>query len=451
MKVEFEKNQRGLCREAIPDGWRVALLKDLSLLKISNGAFNDPKCVGSGYKLINISDLYQGPKIRTENLGRLSLSESEYKTFKVSRGDLFFTRSSLKKEGIAHCNVFLSDEENVVYECHMMRVRPNPELVDSKFLQEFCLAGPARDYFISHGKTTTMTTIDQGSIGGLPVLLPPLPEQQKIAAVLTAVDDKLDVIARQIEATETLKKGLMQTLFSRGVGTQDATGRWIAHTEFQDSELGEIPEAWEVVPLGGLIQKLMDFRGRTPKKLGMDWGGGDIPALSANNVRMGYIDFDRECYLGSNELYSAWMVHGDTKQNDLVFTMEAPLGNVAVIPDDRKYILSQRVILLRPTERVSHSYLFQYLRSDAFAKILDVNATGTTAKGIQQKRLVQLPVVLPSLEEQCRIADVLGVLDAKLDTLSAKQAHYGTLKRGLMQKLLTGEWRVKLDSPDGTA
>ena len=166
---------------------------------------------------------------------------------------------------------------------------------------------------------------------------------------------------------------------------------------------------------------------------------------------MGYIDFDRECYLGSNELYSAWMVHGDTKQNDLVFTMEAPLGNVAVIPDDRKYILSQRVILLRPTERVSHSYLFQYLRSDAFAKILDVNATGTTAKGIQQKRLVQLPVVLPSLEEQCRIADVLGVLDAKLDTLSAKQAHYGTLKRGLMQKLLTGEWRVKLDSPDGTA
>lgn len=94
------------------------------------------------------------------------------------------------------------------------------------------------------------------------------------------------------------------------------------------------------------------------------------------------------------------MVHGDTKQNDLVFTMEAPLGNVAVIPDDRKYILSQRVILMRPNERASHSYLFQYLRSDAFAKILDVNATGTTAKGIQQKRLVKLPVVLPHLKSK---------------------------------------------------
>jgi type I restriction enzyme S subunit len=283
------------------------------------------------------------------------------------------------------------------------------------------------------------------------VPLPPLPEQQKIAAILTAVDDKLDVIARQIEATRTLKQGLMQTLFSRGVGTQDAEGRWVPHAEFKDSELGEIPVGWTVVPLGELIEKLMDFRGRTPKKLGMDWGGGDIPALSANNVRMGYIDFDRECYLGSDELYAAWMVQGDTQKNDLVFTMEAPLGNVAVIPDDRKYILSQRVVLLRANQRVKHSYLFQYLRSDTFRKILEANSTGTTAKGIQQKRLVQLPVVVPPPEEQGRIADMLSAIDGKVGALQSKQFHHQTLKRGLMQKLLTGEWRVNVDpSATGT-
>ncbi|RMJ37614.1 hypothetical protein IPC1273_25925 [Pseudomonas aeruginosa] len=333
---------------------------------------------------------------------------------------------------------------------HIARIRV---LIDAHVEADFvyqCLKHQAYAIYyraILTGQAYPQISLEQ--VRRTPVAFPPLPEQKKIAAILTAVDDKLDVIARQIEATQTLKRGLTKTLLSRGVGTQDANSRWVPHTEFEDSELGEIPQAWEVVPLGSLIQKLMDFRGRTPKKLGMDWGGGDIPALSANNVRMGYIDFDRECYLGSNELYSAWMVHGDTKQNDLVFTMEAPLGNVAVIPDDRKYILSQRVILMRPNERASHSYLFQYLRSDAFAKILDVNATGTTAKGIQQKRLVKLPVVLPPLEEQGRIANVLGVVDAKLDALSAKQANYETLKRGLMQKLLPGEWRVKLDSPAG--
>lgn len=289
-------------------------------------------------------------------------------------------------------------------------------------------------------------SLSRSSLEALDVATPPLPEQQKIAAILTAVDDKLDVIARQIDATQTLKQGLMRALFSRGVGTQDADGRWVPHAEFQDSELGEIPVGWTVAPLGELIEKLMDFRGRTPKKLGMDWGGGDIPALSANNVRMGYIDFDRECYLGSDELYSAWMVQGDTRKNDLVFTMEAPLGNVAVIPDDRKYILSQRVILLRASQRVIHSYLFQYLRGDTFGKILEANSTGTTAKGIQQKRLVQLPVVVPPLEEQGRIADILGSIDSKLDALLSKRSHHQTLKRGLMQKLLMGEWRVNVDA-----
>lgn len=293
----------------------------------------------------------------------------------------------------------------------------------------------------------TRAKLNKSELEKIELLLPAsFEEQHQIATVLAAVDEKLDVIARQIEATQTLKQGLMQTLFSRGVGTQDADDRWVPHTEFKDSELGKLPAGWEVAHLGELLEKLMDFRGRTPKKLGMDWGGGTIPALSANNVRAGYIDFDRECYLGSEELYAAWMVQGDTQKNDLVFTMEAPLGNVAVIPDDRKYILSQRVVLLRTNNRVNHRFLFQYLRSDTFGKILDSNATGTTAKGIQQKRLVQLPVVVPNLEEQAHIANVLDAIDSKLSALAAKQARHQDLKRGLMQKLLTGEWRVKVDA-----
>lgn len=296
------------------------------------------------------------------------------------------------------------------------------------------------------GTSNSMKNISKETVLSLPVPRTPLAAQTRIAAILTAVDDKLDLTTRQLEATQRLKQGLMQSLFSKGVGIQDADGGWVPHTEFKDSELGKIPVGWEVAPLGELIEKLMDFRGRTPKKLGMDWGGGAIPALSANNVRPGYIDFDRECYLGSDELYTAWMVQGDTRKNDLVFTMEAPLGNVAVIPDERKYILSQRVVLLRANKRANHSFLFQYLRSDTFGKILDSNATGTTAKGIQQKRLVQLPVVVPGLEEQACIANMLATIDCKLHSLSAKLSHHQTLKLGLMQKLLTGEWRVKVDA-----
>ena len=169
----------------------------------------------------------------------------------------------------------------------------------------------------------------------------------------------------------------------------------------------------------------------------MDWGGGNIPALSANNVKMGFIDFKRECYLGSEELYDTWMTKGHTQKNDIVFTMEAPLGNAALIPDSERYILSQRVILLRCNDSFSPEYLYQFMMSDHFQDILDTNSTGTTAKGIQQKRLIKLPLLRPPLPEQKKIARILSSVDSKLALIDQQITTTQTLKKGLMQKLFT--------------
>lgn len=115
------------------------------------------------------------------------------------------------------------------------------------------------------------------------------------------------------------------------------------------------------MPLIQILHNIIDYRGRTPKKLGMNWGGGNIPALSAGNVKQGYIDFEQDCYYGSVELYTKWMKQGATRKNDIIFTTEAPLGNVALIPDDKKYILSQRTVLLQVREGVSNVFLFHQL------------------------------------------------------------------------------------------
>lgn len=194
---------------------------------------------------------------------------------------------------------------------------------------------------------------------------------------------------------------------------------------------------WKSVPLSSCIDKVIDFRGKTPKKIGMEWGNGSIRALSANNVKQGYIDFNRECYLASEELYDAWMTKGDCSKGDIVFTMEAPLGNVALIPDDNKYILSQRVILLKPNESVLSEYLFHFMSSESFQNELNANATGSTAKGIKQTRLVKLKVTLPSTEEQQKIAEVLSTVDKKIDLIDQKIAETEKLKTGLMQKLFS--------------
>lgn len=212
---------------------------------------------------------------------------------------------------------------------------------------------------------------------------------------------------------------------------------------YKQTDVGVIPDEWMTQTIAQASRKIQDYRGRTPKKLGMDWGGGDIPALSAGNVKMGFIDFAEECYLASELLYKRWMVNGDIEQGDIVFTMEAPLGNVALIPDNRKYILSQRTVLLQPNSETIYSpFLYQVLMSHWFQRQLIENATGSTAQGIQRKKFEKLSVVCPPLPEQRAIAAALSDVDAllaKLDQIIAKKRD---LKQAAMQQLLTGQTRL---------
>jgi predicted HTH transcriptional regulator len=190
---------------------------------------------------------------------------------------------------------------------------------------------------------------------------------------------------------------------------------------------------------------------KSPKELGMDWGNGNIRALSANNVEMGRINFQKETYLGSLKLYKKWMNNGETSKGDITMTTEAPLENVAQIPDNSKYILSQRVILLKMVPEVALSDFFaQYFQGEQFQTELIKQSTGTTVLGIQQKKLVKISLPLPPLPEQHRIASVLSTLDECIKKTEALITKLKQVKAGLMQDLLTrgidSEGRIRDES-----
>lgn len=196
-------------------------------------------------------------------------------------------------------------------------------------------------------------------------------------------------------------------------------------------------DEWSKEPLLQRVTRIVDFRGRTPKKLGMEWSEKGYLALSALNVKDGYIDYSADAHFGGEELYSKWMSGNELHKGQVLFTTEAPMGNVAQVPDDRKYILSQRTIAFSVDSlALSEDFLAVLLKSLSVQKQLEARSSGGTAKGVSQKFLDSCFVKLSDdLKEQQKIGDFFKQLDASLEHHKVKLDKLNNLKQAMLQKM----------------
>ena len=194
--------------------WVEYKIFDLAIDKtLNNGVFNDQNKVGKGYKLINVLDMYIQRDIDESRLSLLDIDKKEFERNKVNYGDIFFTRSSLVKEGIAFSNVYLGVSNDITYDGHLIKLSPDLNIIEPKFLNYCLKVAYVRKQLIQGGKTATMTTIGQQEVGNTLVKIPCLEEQIRIANFLSAIDQKIDVVSKQIEQAKQWKKGLLQQMF----------------------------------------------------------------------------------------------------------------------------------------------------------------------------------------------------------------------------------------------
>src|ERR1035437_2892078 len=174
------------------------------------------------------------------------------------------------------------------------------------------------------------------------------------------------------------------------------------------------PLGWEYCKLGN-ISKFIDYRGKTPEKT-----ESGIRLITAKNVRFGYISFEPEEFISEDD-YEKWMTRGFPRENDILFTTEAPLGNAAVIDIKEKFALAQRVICFQLHDPRISSFLRIAILSNSFQCLIIEKATGMTASGIKSAKLKEIPVPLPPLAEQYRIIAKVDELMAICDKLEEQQ------------------------------
>jgi len=272
--------------------------------------------------------------------------------------------------------------------------------------------------------------LDKSFIEKLEFSIPPLPEQKKIASILTSVDEVIENTSRQIDKLQDLKKATMNELLTKGIG----------HTEFKDSELGRIPKSWDVRTLGVVCQKIQDGTHFSPTT-----GGGSYKYLTSKNIRMGKLSLSKIETISESqhrEIYKRC----DVKFGDILLTKDgANTGNVAINILEEEFSLLSSVAFIRPSESAQTHFLLQYLMSDTAQSLMSELMSGNAITRLTLQKIKAFPLPLPPASEQTDIYLPLTAIDKQSLNLEAKKRQTQSLKKSLMQDLLTGKVRVTVN------
>lgn len=170
---------------------------------------------------------------------------------------------------------------------------------------------------------------------------------------------------------------------------------------------------WNQFVLGEIAELVIDYRGKTPKKLGGDWCECGYRVLSAKNIKTGRIVQPDTIRYIDEDLYRKWM-KDEVQRGDILITSEAPFGQIFFWGSDEKIVLGQRLFCVRIKPEYDARFIYYYMTTPKFQNELDGRATGTTVMGLRQPELMKCVVCCPDIQEQKVIATILSSIDAKI-------------------------------------
>ena len=313
-------------------------------------------------------------------------------------------------------------QENVYYYAYLLRYMALSGFIES----------------LARGIRERSTEFRFNEFKELDLLIPTVSEQIQIANFLDhkteQIDELIRIKARRIALLQEQRTVLINQAVTKGLDP---------NVEMKPSEvewIGEIPKNWSAVPLTKYLESIIDYRGRTPEKT----EDGRF-LVTAKNIRDGQIDYEISQEFTSEDEYQRIMTRGIPQIGDVLFTTEAPLGEVANV-DDVSIALAQRIIKFRPkSDRINPYFLKYWILSYSFQSELHQYATGSTAQGIKASKLCLLKLNLLPLEGQKQIVGFLDHKTKQIDELIAAEHRKIELLKEYRQSLISEVVTGKID------
>jgi type I restriction enzyme S subunit len=414
--------------EQVPEGWKRVRLGDVGKISTSSvdKKIDDTETPAI---LLNYMDVYNKSFLNIWHpYQKITANKKQLTTSEVRNGDVFFTPSSETPDDIGHSAVFLGEAKNLVHSYHTVRFRCARDNLFFDLYKGYAFKSEATyEYFRKAATGSTRFTLSLPVFQDLEVFAPPLPEQQKIAAILTSVDEVIEKTQSQINKLQDLKKATMNELLSKGIG----------HTEFKDSELGRIPKSWDT-PLLDKVSKRGS--GHTPSKDKSEYWDGGVLWVSLSDSHLldnGYIHKTSKIISELGIKSSSAVLH---PAGTVIMTRDAGVGKSAILAT--KMAVSQHFISWFCDEKIDNWYLYYFLQK--MKPVFENIAMGSTIKTIGLPYFKKLRIPCPPISEQRAIRNHLLSIDQNIAQKSVHLGKLKTLKKALMQDLLTGKVRVKV-------
>ena len=364
------------------------------------------------------------------------LTSAQRTKARVRAGWTLLVGSNGNPKRVGNC-VYVAEPKDYLFASFLIGATPiDSGRIDSEFLHRLLSSKPVQDEISQAVQGSTgLSNIDLNALKNLRVLVPSLPEQRKIAAILSSVDDTIEKTQAVIDQVQVVKRGLMQELLTRGL-----PGR---HTRFKQTEIGPIPQEWQLKRLSDVASVQTGLA-----KNKANAGPLSVSYLRVANVQDGFVDLAE---VKTVDVHATALSRYALRPGDVLFTEGGDadkLGRGAVWNGEIVPCLHQNhVFVARSLGEIRPMFLSLYRESSrGKSYFLDCSKQTTNLASMNSTQLKNLPLPIPRLDEQDGIVERLGALDVRLSQEENCIKELGRLKAALMSTLLTGELRATQDT-----
>ncbi len=411
----------------LPEEWKVVPL-DNKYIEFQNGLWKGKKEPYIKVRVLRNTNFKNDGTIDFEDVAELDVEQRNFKNREIIKDDIILERSGGGPTQPVGRVVFFEREDQFMYSFSNFtsRIRISDKLIIFPkflfyFLLDFYNQGKTNDI---QNRTTGIRNLDFSRYKQIPIPLPPLPEQQKIAAVLSAVQEVKEKTEAVIAATKALKKSMMKHIFTYGPVSPEETENVL----LKETEIGPVPKDWEVVRLGEVAENRKETI--DPKKEEITYVG--LEHINSGENRLKKYGNSKEIKSSKSKFY----------KNDILYAKLRPYLDKGILAEFEGICSTDILVIQHNKELVNPQYLTYFLHMPNFLNFATKSMTGVNHPRTSWSVLKIFKLPLPSLPIQQKIASILSAIDAKIEAEENKKKALEELFKSLLHNLMTAKIRV---------